>query len=171
MDIFCEYIVKKEKTGKDILKTIGIIVALFVVSVVLLALLQGPLYSFGLLLICAAFWGAFRLITAMNIEYEYIVTNSILDIDKISAKRSRKRLESVDFKEIEGCKPAENIKNAGVKVLDASPRGIEDGVYEVTYSKDGERRTLLFKPNKKVITNLKKASPRLVTIRPCDIEE
>jgi len=173
MDIFCEQLVKKEKTIMDTIKSIGLIFAAIIVSFLILFGFSfvPAFYSVGLLLIVGAFWGAIYLIIRQNIEYEYIVTNSILDIDKIMAKKSRKRLLSVDFKEITYCKPFEKESLVGVKVMDFTPNGIEDGVYIVEFFKNAERTLLLFKPNVKVLTNLKKASPRLVTLRPEDVKE
>lgn len=40
-------------------------------------------------------YGGYILITNMSVEYEYIVTNGEMDIDKIIAKRRRKRLITV----------------------------------------------------------------------------
>ena len=42
------------------------------------------------------------LITNRNLEYEYILTNSALDIDRIYAKRRRRRVINVDLSAIEG---------------------------------------------------------------------
>lgn len=169
MDIFCEQLVKKQRTGKDILISIGFVFAAILVAFVVI-LFFAKFMSIGLLAIVGAFWGAVKLISNRNVEYEYIVTNSVLDIDKIMAKKSRKRVFSVDFKDIEACRPVDNGEING-KIIDLTPAGIEDGVYRVDFMQNAEKTVLLFKPNIKVITNLKNASPRLVTVRPEDIKE
>ena len=91
MDIFCEYIVKKKPTMKDRVKQIGIIL-LAIVLVEIFIVLNNLLFGVGLLLGVAVIYGAVYLFKRTNIEYEYILTNSILDIDKIFAKRLRKPL-------------------------------------------------------------------------------
>lgn len=170
MDIFCEYMVKREKGARELLQTVGIIVAAILLSGIFF-LFNYYLLGLGLLLIAGCWYGAYWLISRFNIEYEYIVTSTILDIDKIMARRSRKRILSIDLKEINACQPAGNMpEQQGLKVIDATPRGIEDGVYAVDFDKNGMKNRLLIKPNKKMLTQMKKASPSLVTLRPEDIE-
>ena len=48
----------------------------------------------------AAIYGAYYAIGSILVkEYEYILTDSVLDIDLITAKRSRKRLKSIELTE------------------------------------------------------------------------
>ena len=106
MDIFYESIVRKKYEITDYLLAAAIAVAALILSMVLfvLILMFGQYLSgIGLLLIVGVWWGAFRLIRGRSIEYEYILTNNELDIDKIIAQRGRKRLCSINFKEIEQC--------------------------------------------------------------------
>ena len=53
--------------------------------------------SFSFLLIAGALFGAFKLSCRFNVEYEYIVTNGTMDIDKIINKSSRKRVLSFEL--------------------------------------------------------------------------
>lgn len=52
-------------------------------------------------MLIAAVYGAWYFITAQNVEYEYSVTNSNITVDKVIAKRKRKRIVSFDIKKIE----------------------------------------------------------------------
>lgn len=170
MDIFCEYMVKHKKGAKERLQATGLIIAAILLTFILLAF---SLFLLGLapLLICGVWYGAYWLISRMNIEYEYIVTSSILDIDKIMARRSRKRILSLDLKGISICQHAKDMPDQqGLKVIDATPQGIEDGVYGIDFDKNGMRNRLLFKPNKKMLNQIKKASPSLVKLRDEDYE-
>lgn len=166
MDIFCEYMVKRKKGARELGIAVGTVVAALVLSFLFIALLG----QFAFVFICGTWYGAWWLITRTDTEFEYIVTSTILDIDKIMAKRSRKRLLSIDLKEINSCGIAQDLPKENVKIIDATPNGEEDGVYAVDFDKNGMRTRLLFKPNKKMLTQIKKASPSLVTIRPEDIE-
>ena len=58
MDIFCEYMVKHEKGTKDILKTVGIVIAALLLS---FAFLLFGMYLIGLapLLIAGVWYGAY----------------------------------------------------------------------------------------------------------------
>lgn len=167
MDIFCEYMVKRKKGSREWAITVGTVVGALLLSMLFTVLLG----SFAFVFICGVWFGAWWLITRLDTEYEYIVTSTILDVDKIMAKRSRKRILSLDLKEIEDCRPVSDMTDAaGIKLIDASPNGAEDGVYGIDFEKNGERTRLLLKPNKKMLTEMKKASPRLVTLRLEDIE-
>lgn len=96
MDTFFEQITAVKKSGKDIAAITGIWLLAFIICF-LLVLLIGYLQSFSFLLIAGALFGAFKLSCRFNVEYEYIVTNGTMDIDKIINKSSRKRVLSFEL--------------------------------------------------------------------------
>ena len=166
MDIFCEYMVNRKRGAREI----GIIAATVFAAILLSFLLVMFLGALSFIPFCGVWFGAWWLITKTSVEYEYILTSTVLDIDKITARRSRKRILSIDLKEIAACRAIEDMTEAGgIKVIDATPIGIEDGVYGIDFDKNGARSRLLFKPNKKMLGEIKKASPSLVTLRAEDI--
>lgn len=167
MDIFCEYMVKRKKGAKEIIQAATVIFTAIFITLLLFVYL--PQISF--VLMCGTWYGAWWLISRTDTEFEYIVTSTILDVDKITAKRSRKRILSVDLKEILSCAPLDGASSENIKTIDATPRGIEDGVYAVDFDKNATKTRLLIKPNKKMLANIRKASPSLVTLRPEDVEE
>ena len=103
-DIYLEYILKKKKTGGQKAIIAVIIFAAIIVSLALLLLIFATAtalsgtqfgsfsFSIGLVLIAFAWYGAYLLMSMQNIEYEYILTNSEIDIDKIMSKKARKRI-------------------------------------------------------------------------------
>lgn len=161
MDIFCEYIVKKKPTLKDRVKQVGIILAAIVLSELFLVL-NNLLFGFGFILIAAVIYGAVYLFKRTNLEYEYILTNSILDIDKIFAKSSRKRVESIDFKNVESFGKADDAPSSGIKELDYAGDITADNVFYAEFFKDGEKKRIYFQPNEKILSNLHKVAPKLV---------
>lgn len=167
MDIFREQIVERKKNTKDMAIIAGIVALTLLLSFVLISI-AGAL---AFLLLCGLWYGAWRLITGKNIEYEYIITDTILDIDKIIAKRSRKRILSIDLADAERFMPISDMPNIDVKTVDATPNGIEDGVYGVDFSSNAQMQRLLFKPDKKFLNSAKMARPSLVVLRREDIEE
>ena len=179
MDIFCEFIVKKKNEGVDYLITAGIIAASVVLTIVLLVLnvvFGRYLAGIGLVLIFLLWWGAWRLMQGRNIEYEYILTNNELDIDKIIARRGRKRLCTVNFKEIEQCASiydpnfAYVYRNSeGRSVRNYAGNIDAERVYFVDFSKESERIRVIFQPNERILDGIKKSNPRLVTIKEGDI--
>ncbi len=103
MDIFCEQLIKIRKTAKDYAFSVLIWLAAFVLVFVLVLLSRIYAAFMGILLLVAVgiIYGAFKLVSLLSIEYEYIVVNRDLDIDKITAKSSRKRMVSVKLNEVE----------------------------------------------------------------------
>ena len=112
MDVFVEHMVKRRPTGKDIfLMSLYALLAVivFVFGVFFTGPLLGPFSFVGAFIGVAALFGAYYLISNMNIEYEYIVTNGEIDVDKIMAKRRRKRLLTANARTFE----SEKIIRAG----------------------------------------------------------
>ncbi len=98
MDTFFEQIISIRKTGKTVAAIIGIWLAAFILCFVLY--LFPILGTLSLLLIVGVIYGAYKLSSMLNIEYEYIVTNGTMDIDKIINKSSRKRMLSFELGQV-----------------------------------------------------------------------
>lgn len=179
MDIFYEYIIRKKYEITDYLLAAAIAVAALILSMVLfvLILMFGQYLSgIGLLLIVGVWWGAFRLIRGRSIEYEYILTNNELDIDKIIAQRGRKRLCSINFKEIEQCACISDpnfaylYKNSEGRIVHNYAGDLAgERVYFVDFTKDAQRTRVLFQPNERILDGLKKSNPRLVAVMDKDV--
>ena len=101
-DIFIEYMVRRRSTAKIKLLKLGIVLlaivvggALFVASSLIEAI------SFlSVAFLAGAGFGAYHLITSMNVEFEYSLTNGELDVDKIVAERKRRRLVTVRCRDV-----------------------------------------------------------------------
>lgn len=163
MDVFCEYIVKVKKNPVELtISALGIILAVILLGFSLFFLFT-PFSSFVLLIDAGVVYGAYILITHYNVEYEYILTNGDIDIDKITAKRKRKRVLSFSTKEFEIVAPYKQGENY-TNVLDLGTRNYEDAYYAV-FSKDGQKKTLVFNPPQKMIEAMKTYSPRTVHLK------
>lgn len=69
----------------------------FLASAVSTAVLLPGFSLLRLLLAALAWYAAYRLLLITIIEYEYLLTNGLLDVDKIVARRKRRRLISVSL--------------------------------------------------------------------------
>ena len=98
-DVFVECLVKKVPTGRERLIQWGGTLLLAALGAVLIVL--GGLYFLTLLLALACFAGAYYFFTLFQVEYEYAVTNGEMDFDQITAKRSRKRLLTIQCAQAE----------------------------------------------------------------------
>lgn len=181
-DIYLEYMVKKKKTGGQIALIAvlcalgaGLSLLLFALTFIIGVSMQqagtglGQIVSFvGLLIIALMWYGIYLVITMQNIEYEYILTNSELDIDKIMSKKGRKPIVSFDFKNVAICAAVEdNAHNADYKNInpDKTFNAVGDesrgGIYFADYvSEKNERTRVLFQPTSKMIISAKKYNPR-----------
>lgn len=165
MDIFIEKIVARKKGGKDVLFNLGIIAAGLIVSLVLFAI---PFVAnFALFLFAGIVFGVYYLITSRNVEYEYIVTNGEMDIDRIVAQRKRKRLFSGNCREfdviakVNSDKYTTDVKNIRNKLYLVGSMDSPD-VYFLTAHYKGEKTLVFFEPDKRMLDAFKTYIPRKV---------
>ncbi|MBQ8905090.1 MAG: hypothetical protein IJY85_01835 [Ruminococcus sp.] len=155
MDSYAEYLVKRQPTAADMTKKTLILVGGSAVTVIflLLTIFYMPLLLF---VACAAGYGTWWLFTNQYIEYEYLLTNGELDIDKIIGKRKRVRLLTVPVsaftefgKEEDGVTIPEDV----TAVL-AAGEGMETYAADFQDDSMGAVR-LIFSPNEKMLDTMK----------------
>lgn len=186
MDFYMEYMIKKKKDGKDmaiiaVIIALGVVLTLAMLAVIFAAAfalagsqISSFAFSIGFVLIALIWYGAYLLLSMRNIEYEYILTNSEIDFDRIMSKKGRKRVASFDFTEAEICASIEDnehnyaYKNQtqDVKVLDLTGDKTRGSVYFVDYSDSdkNQKMRVLFQPTSRMIEAIRKSSPRNVFI-------
>ncbi len=183
MDLFLEYLVQKKRDTKDKLIIAGVILAAILLTVALLCLMMvirfntsaesmvgQTVFSIGLLLVAGVWYGAYLLIGMTNIEYEYIVTNNEIDIDKILSKRGRKRLVTIDVHNVsvmakvndDSCNDVYKNPPQNVKVLNYSAMNDNLDTYFADCSVDETRTIVVFQATDKMIEGLWKYNPRAV---------
>ena len=167
MDTFFEQIVAIKKTGKSLLLITGIWFLAFVVSALIFIFLFGSSFTFiALLLIFGAFYGAFKLSGRLSLEYEYIITNGTMDVDKIIAKSSRKRSASFELADVErlekynmNAKPVGNYEKTVIACNEDDP-----SAYFVVVSKEGKGKLLLvFSPDERIKEAMVKFIPKFIS--------
>ncbi len=174
MDIFSEYIVSRRMRGADY--------AIMAVIAMIAAVLSCYIFMFipaypnwgGILavVIAGVWWGAYKIAQRRNIEFEYILTNHELDIDKIVSRNSRKRLCTINFNKIERCAsitdPSFKDTN-GLSVKNYAGDMSAKAVYFVDYATESGRVRVIFQPNRKIIEGIKKTNPKCVTVLDKDL--
>ena len=163
MDMFIEKIVRRRKSGLDML----IIALIALITLVASFLLTIYIPQFSLLLIAGIIYIAYIFISRRNVEYEYAVTNGDLDIDIIINQKKRKRMLSANCKEFEvvarvnspqytnEIKTCKNIK-------DFSSHNKEAEVWFISMRKEGQHTVILFEPLAQMIDNFAIFIPRKV---------
>ena len=158
-DVFIEHMIKRKTTSKILAMQIllwagGIILAFLPILVFIFtgtdAMILLPVTFAG------GFWGVYLLRRFLSLEFEYILTNGELDVDKIMGKNTRKRLISIncrDFEVLAPYKPAytRDYENSSIaKVIDASGFEPEKRQFAV-FKKSGMRTMLIFEPNERMM--------------------
>ena len=100
MDVFVEQIVKRNTT-KDIAVIVGIIIlAALILCFVFAIILPALVPILGTLSFCflvaGTIFGAYWLISSMNLEFGHPATNGDLTVDKIIHRRKRKCVINLD---------------------------------------------------------------------------
>ena len=163
MDTFFEQIISVKKTGKAVAALIGIWLAAFVVCFLLF--FTGFFGMLTFLLIAGVLYGAFKLSCLLNIEYEYIVTNGIMDIDKITNKSSRKRVLSFELQtvsRIEKYNPA-LLNSVNTKEVFIACNTNDENAYLMVSSTEGKGTNyLVFAPDERLRSAVVKFVPMFV---------
>ena len=165
MDTFFEQIIPKRKTPKDLALLFLIwfaAVIIFAASILfLLPIIQIMAIAIG----AAGFYGAWFLGTSLNVEFEYSVTNGYFDIDKIVARRKRKREVSLECKDVEAFgkyNQAEHTHRNYQKRIIAGDETSEDAWYASFRHKEFGMTLIVFEPDERILGAIKKFLPKLV---------
>lgn len=163
-ELYTEAGVKKQKTAKDTLVKVGIIVA----DAILLFL--GVLgFSLFLFLGIAAVVATIYFMPYLNVDYEYIFCDGQFDFDKIMGGNKRKTQLKLDLDSCEVLCPANSHQLDGytyqrLQVKDFSSGNPEAKTYALV-GKELKNNTMvkvIFEPNEKMLAFAKQKAPRKV---------
>jgi hypothetical protein len=160
MDIFHEQIVKKQNSGLRLLAMIGVIAG-FSLALIAAFIFLSFIFPMSMLIMAGLLYLGWYVVTGFNIEYEYILTNDELDIDKIIAKRKRKRLISIKMASVsEFAKLSNDNADAGNRTLvDCAGNELPRVVMDFKHERMGDCR-LLFTPSEEMTSEMVKVLPR-----------
>ena len=111
-----------------------------------------------IVLIADVYFG-YVLITRQNVEYEYALTNTYFDIDRIIAKRRREDVISIDvrcIKEMESL-DINSYKSDKKRYKDYAVYGnIDNTSYYIIFEDEGKTHKVIFNPPSKMVEGMKK---------------
>ena len=164
MDTFFEQIVSMKRTGAQIACVVGIVLAAIMLLYGAFILAMIGLAPIGFLLVCGICWAAYKLIMRSSIEYEYIFTNGDLDVDKIIAKSSRKRMVSINCSKVERYgkyNPAARVSDSVKKVYIFCNPSDENAKFLIAPNKKEGMVMIVFSPDERVRGAIEKSIPRI----------
>ena len=168
MDIFVEHMVKRKKTVMDYLKVLFVLIGGFFIVLVtpFLFVVIPSIGSLSLAIVVLIVYIMYKLVTSVNLEYEYILTNSELDVDKIVNLRTRKKMAEVNFHKIDFfgkiSSPEYNkyLKDNSVKKIFAC-KDIKDAeTFFVVFENNEGKKMLMFSPSEKMIKSISMINPQ-----------
>ncbi len=142
-----------------------VLIFLIIVAGLFVFIFTAPLFNsllLGLILGGVVIFLGLFLLSNSVFEFEYAFTNGELDIDKIIAKRKRKRLITVDIK---GINDFGKYNDAPKAPSDTTIINAHDGTSGNTYYADFRSQKygitrLYFSPDEKTMSNINKYLPR-----------
>lgn len=160
MDTFNEQIVKINHGAKNIfLKILLWAVALFLTFVTFMFIKY--LNTIAVIIVGALFYGAYKISTRLNVEYEYTLTNGELDVDKIVAQSTRRRIVTLKCSDIEKVgKYSDGLKVHGKFLMCANPS--DKAFYVLARDTKNEAVCLVMEPNDKMKNGIKGYLPRII---------
>ncbi len=152
MDNISEQLVKKNEDGSGLIKRIIIIAggAAAVIGLFLLTVLVTPFAVIG---IAAAVFAVYWLFISTFVEYEYIVTNEYLDIDKIIAGRRRVSMLSLDIREFTDFGEYDGQEYSGTTY--SAVGGSEKQMYGLFSNGELGEGRLVFSPDERTLKNIR----------------
>ena len=163
MDVFIEQIVTRKPGTRGTVFKAGIIAFVVLLCAFFLAVFLiftvFPFISFvAVAAIPGVIWLGMHVIKSLHIEYEYILTNKDLDIDKIKGKSKRRRMITLDLTNAEEF----DMYSVGTSLsvdttVSAHDNSYVNMWYLIVKHKSHGRVALLFNPGDEFIVKLNKS--------------
>lgn len=172
MDYYNEQLVKKENEAIDTVKKVLIVIGTLALTA--LCVFAAVLFGFTPLIIVAfgVLYLSWYLMTSTYVEYEYIVTNNDMDIDKITGRRKRKRLITVRLNTVSewGEYSEDNSPKADATVMASDASGIGAWYLLAKHDKYG-KVMVIFTPTKETAVNINHGVPHAIRKKDLAFEE
>ena len=160
-DFYAEYLVPRKPTAIDMVKKglIGVAGAALAAVFFLFFFAMFPLNLAGVALI---FYLTYLLMTGIDTEYEYILTNGEMDVDKIIGKRKRKRLITAPIGEFTAFgRLADAPEEAdGCTTVLAGSGSPEEAYFADFVHKSAGNVRIVFSPSEKILDGIELFLPR-----------
>ncbi len=152
MDIFGEQLLKKKSDTMDWLKRGMIVFGGIAIASILMAISFATGFMVLTFFAVGALFGAVWLLGNTSYEYEYIITNEDLDIDKIVGKRTRKRLITVKMNTVEAFGMYDGTQGEGCDATVIATDGTNvNSCYVIAKHKKHGKTMVIFSPDQRMV--------------------
>ena len=158
-DTFVEELVVRKNNILNLLFMVGLVIVALVVICAAFLFLSTIFPAVLVIAVCGVYIG-FKF---QGVEYEYSFTNGDLDIDKIMAKRKRKRLVEINHKQVKVMAPytmefeSETKDYQVSQIVDASAHKNAAGRWFLIYEdQDAKCTFVVFQPSKRLRDAMRK---------------
>lgn len=172
MEGFIEQVVKRDKTAKSLAIKIFSIALLFIIPltfVFLARFISFYLALVGFFIFVGGIYVVWWIITSQRVEYEYSVNIDTLDIAKVISLRRRKRMLSIEIKDIEMLEQGDkNISDMHFRKVYAAAKNINDtenNMYAVFTEQAYGKCLLVFNPNEEILNAMKPHMKRELVVK------
>lgn len=163
MDHYNEQMIQKQTEPRDIM--LRVLIAIGTALVIAVCIFAALMFGFLPLTVIAAgaVYLAYLLFSGTFVEYEYIVTNNDLDVDKISGKRKRKRLITVKLNTVKQWGEYNGGEGADVSATVMATDATGYGAWYLIADHDKFGKVMvIFTPTEETVTNINFGVPHSV---------
>ena len=163
-DTFFEQIVTIRKTGKTFAAFLGIWFLALILCAVIFLVLTAFLGTLSLLAVFGVLFGAYKWSSLLNVEYEYIITNGTMDIDKIINRSSRKRMLSFELSTVSKIEKFNPNAPSNPKSMVIACNTQDENSYLLVAEREGKGNIeLVFTPDERIQSAVKKFVPKYIS--------
>lgn len=123
--------------------------------------------AFGILILTAVGAATYFLFQNLNLEFEYLVVNDQLSIDKIMGRSRRKKAWEGSMEKIQIVAPSDSyllkdFERPDMKTMDFSSRAPGAKTYSLIHQNGAITTKVIFEPNDKILHCMRQKNPRKV---------
>lgn len=161
---YVEWIVKRKEPIYGIFIRIGM---LFLSMLSAVLAFMGFLGLLGFLIVVLMVGATYVAFQNLSIEYEYLLADGGLSVDRILGKARRKRVLDCEKEEILAVAPSQShslkdYEKSGMKTVNCGSGQPDATSYALIFQKGPETTKVIFEPNEKMLSAMKRCYPRKI---------
>ena len=124
---------------------------------------------FGILVLTAVGAATYFIFQNLSLEFEYLLVNDQITIDKIMGRARRKKAWEGELAEVQIVAPIDSYvlkdyEKPNMKILDFSSHIPHSKVYGMIHQGEGQTTKIIFEPSDKILQHIRQRAPRKVVL-------